>query len=67
MTEKVLILSIVSYKMQEIHTTEKYMTAYFTHNRKIHDCSLYWIGTYTSIKRGEVRIVLWPKHPLLVK
>jgi hypothetical protein len=30
MTEKVLILSIVSYKMQEIHITEKYMTVHFT-------------------------------------
>jgi hypothetical protein len=27
----------------------------------MHDCSLSWLGINTSIKRGEVKLVLWAK------
>jgi hypothetical protein len=38
-----------------------------TTNTLIHDHSLSWIGTVTSIKSGGVELVYWPTHPLLVK
>jgi hypothetical protein len=28
-------------------------------NTHVHDCSLSWLGTGTSIKRGGVKLVLW--------
>jgi hypothetical protein len=34
---------------------------------QIHDCSLFWIGTGTSINSGGFKIFIEPKHPLLVK
>ena len=30
-----------------------------TPNTQIHDNSLSWLGTVTSIKDGEVKLVLW--------
>jgi hypothetical protein len=30
-----------------------------TTNRQVHDRALFWLGTYTSIKRGGVKLVLW--------
>ena len=36
-----------------------------TPNTQIHYLSLSGIGTGTSVKSGGVKLVLWPKHPLL--
>jgi hypothetical protein len=33
-----------------------------TTNTQIHDRSLSWLGTDTSIKRGEVNLVLWAQN-----
>ena len=34
-----------------------------TPNTQIHDSSLSWVGTGTSIKSGGVRLVLWLQLP----
>ncbi len=36
-------------------------------NTQIHDHSLFWLGTGTSIKCGGVKLVLWTQISLLVK
>jgi len=33
-----------------------------TTNTQIHDRSLSWLGTDTSIKTGEVKLVLWVQN-----
>ena len=37
-----------------------------TLNTHILDRSFYWLGTDTSIKSDGVKVVLWPKAPLLL-
>ena len=34
----------------------------YTSNTQIHDSSLPWLGTGTSIKSGGVKLVLWAHH-----
>ena len=38
-----------------------------TFYKQIHDWSLSWLGTDTSVKSDRVKLVVWPKLPLLVK
>ena len=39
----------------------------YSSNIQIHDRSLSWLGTETSIKRGGVKLVLWPKTSPLIE
>jgi hypothetical protein len=36
-------------------------------NTHIHDRSLSWLGTDTSMKNGRIKVVLWTPNSLLVK
>jgi hypothetical protein len=38
-----------------------------TPSTQIHDRSLYWHGTRTSIKSGMVKQIHWPRPPLFMK
>jgi len=37
-----------------------------TSDIEIHDSSLYWLGTDTSIKNGGLKLVLWDKIKMCV-
>ena len=56
-----LTLSYLSEQFQNPVETMQKVAKIDTANANIHDRSLSWLGTSTSIKNGGVKLVLWAK------
>jgi len=49
------------HTVRTVHNPIENRGRIYTPNTQIHDCSLSWLSTGTSIKSDGVKIVLWDK------